>query len=95
MDNLVYREKWLKENPEYYKEYYKDNAEKLAEYHKLYAQEKKEKIEHNHKLWRAKKSQTVGKLASKRNRIAKCLEKNEQRAAEFRDQLAAINQEIA
>lgn len=94
MDNSDYREKWLNENPEYYKEYYKDNAEKLAEYHKLYAQQNKAKIEHNHKEWRTKKK-PIGKLASKRIRLAKSLEKNEQRVAEYRDQLAAINQEIA
>jgi len=93
-EQKFYREKWLNENPEYYREYYKNNAEKLAEYNKIYKEQHKKQIKKTYKQWYKQKKQILGKVASKRIRLEKNLKANEIRAAEFRNKLNNIENNL-
>ena len=85
--------KFMNEKPDYYRDYYKINKQHVDEKHYEYVKNNLANIRMKHKEWRDKnKKPTLGKLASKRNRIAKSLEQIQKKADSFRASLNNIKE---
>ena len=63
----VYRKKWYAENPNYNKEYYNTNREKLLKDTMVYKEKNKNKVDTNNKLYRKNNKDII----SDRNRVYK------------------------
>jgi len=89
--------KFMNEKPDYYKDYYKINKKHVDEKHYQYVKNNLANIRMKHTEWRHKNKDkntkpTLGKLASKRIRIAKSLEQIQKKADAFRASLNNIKE---
>lgn len=87
-------EKFLQNNPVYYKEYYKKNREKILEKRRIWYEKQKEALKKYQKIYyeeNKKNKPKISKRVRKQMNLEKILEENKIKAEKFKLLLSQTN----